>query len=234
MELFFSHEIQPGEFTFARDESRHIIRVLRRKKGDEVMFTDGRGKMLIGQIIDDHPNKCRVNITSSRFMPRQRPYHIHMVVAPTKNIGRFEWFLEKATEIGVDEITPIKCDHSERMHINPDRLEKVIVAALKQSQQFWQPKLNPLKPLTSLLQEDLQGLKYIAYVDEENKTSLKSVYKPGESCNILIGPEGDFSKQEVESAISAGFVQISLGENRLRTETAALVACHTINLLNQQ
>jgi 16S rRNA (uracil1498-N3)-methyltransferase len=234
MDLFFSPEVQPGDFTFNPEESKHIIRVLRRKRGDELSLTDGKGNLLIGQITDDHPNKCLVTIKDSKLMPKQRSYHLHLAVAPTKNMGRFEWFLEKATEIGIDEITPIACKHSERIHINTERLNKVMVAALKQSQQFWLPKLNPLQSIEDLIQLKVTGQKFIAYVDMDNKTSLKSAYIPGQDSIVLIGPEGDFSEQEVKAAISTGYLQISLGENRLRTETAALVACHTINLLNQQ
>jgi 16S rRNA (uracil1498-N3)-methyltransferase len=148
-------------------------------------------------------------------------------------MGRFEWFLEKATEIGIDEITPVVCDHSERMHLNVDRIKKVMIAALKQSQQFWLPKLNQLCAIKDIINTDFGGQKFIAYVSKENKNSLKSAYLPKQDSIVLIGPEGDFSEQEVKSAISAGYRQISLGENRLRTETAAIVACHTINLLNQ-
>jgi 16S rRNA (uracil1498-N3)-methyltransferase len=234
MDLFFFPEVQPGDFTFNREESKHIIKVLRSKTGDELFITDGKGHLFAGKIDGDNPNKCSVKITSSKKMPKHRPYHVHLAVAPTKNMSRFEWFLEKATEIGIDEITPIKCDHSERLHINQQRLEKVMIAALKQSQQFWLPKLNPLQTLKELLRTDIKGQKFIAYVDMNNKTLLKSSYIPGKDSIVLIGPEGDFSEQEIELAISAGYLQISLGENRLRTETAAIVACHTINLLNQQ
>lgn len=233
MDLFFSPETRIGDFVFSREESKHISRVLRKKKGDELKLTNGKGYIFTGKIIDDHPAKCLVNISDSMQIPKNRPFYLHLAVAPTKNMGRFEWFLEKATEIGIDEITPITCDHSERVHINTDRLEKVMVAALKQSQQLWLPKLNSLRPLRDLITDDFKGQKFIAYVDPENLTSLKSACTPKQDSIVLIGPEGDFSGDEVKSAILEDYLQISLGENRLRTETAALVACHTINLLNQ-
>ncbi len=233
MDLFFSTEVRVGEFSFSREESKHITRVLRKKIGNELFLTNGEGYMFSGKIFDDHPNKCLVDIFDSKRIPKKNSYHLHLAVAPTKNISRFEWFLEKATEIGIDEITPLACDHSEKMQINVGRLKKIMIAALKQSQQFWLPKLNRLQPMKDILNTDFSGQKFIAYVDKTNKTSLKSACVPNQDSLVLIGPEGDFSREEVESAISSDYRQISLGENRLRTETAALVACHTINLFNQ-
>jgi 16S rRNA (uracil1498-N3)-methyltransferase len=233
MDLFFSPDIRIGDFVFNREESKHISRVLRKKNGDELHLTNGKGYIFAGKIIDDNPSKCLVHLSGSKLIHKNKPFYLHIAVAPTKNMGRFEWFLEKATEIGIDEITPIACDHSERIHINAERLEKVMIAALKQSQQFWLPKLNPLRPLKEMLKDAFNGQKFIAYVDPENLLSLKSACIPKQDSIVLIGPEGDFSIDEVNSAISARYLQISLGENRLRTETAAIVACHTINLINQ-
>lgn len=233
MDLFYSPEIKPGSFTFKSVESKHIIRVLRRRKGDEIILTNGRGDQFKGTITDDNPNKCLADISESKFFPNPSPVHIHIAVAPTKNISRFEWFIEKATEIGINEISPMDCDHSERIKFKVDRLEKIMISALKQSQQFWLPKLNYLTSFEDILKTKFMGQKFIAYVDFENETTLKSAYQRDNDCVVLIGPEGDFSRQEVQSAISAGFTPISLGANRLRTETAALVACHTINLMNQ-
>jgi len=231
--MFYSPEIKPGGFSFNSVESKHIIRVLRMKKGEGIILTNGRGERFEGTITDDNPNKCQANISKSKFMPNPNPVHIHIAVAPTKNISRFEWFIEKATEIGIGEITPMNCAHSERIRFKVDRSEKIIISALKQSQQFWLPKLNCLSSFDDILKVKFIGQKFIAYVDFENKATLKLAYQQGNDCFVLIGPEGDFSVQEVQSAISAGFTPISLGANRLRTETAALVACHTINLMNQ-
>ena len=233
MDLFFSSHIQPGDFTFNREESKHIIRVLRRKIGDEIFLTNGKGYLFKGIIIDDNPTACLAEIIDKKLISKPRDSYLHIAIAPTKNISRLEWFIEKATEIGIDEITPIDCDHSERINLKMKRLEKILVSAIKQSQQLWLPKLNPLMPLSDLLKMSFNGQKFIAYVDTKNKITLKSAYRKNQDCLILIGPEGDFSEQEVKSTISADYLQISLGKNRLRTETAALVACNTINLLNQ-
>jgi len=233
MDLFYSPDVQPGDFLFSREESRHITKVLRKKTGDSLSLTNGKGVLFSCRISDAHPQKCMVEIINTRHIPKPRPFKVHLAVAPTKNISRFEWFLEKATEIGIDEITPLKCDHSERLHINLDRLNKVLIAAIKQSQQCWLPKLNQLTTFGGLMEDDFDGQKFIAYVDRENTVTLKSLCLPAKDSIVLIGPEGDFSEREVDAAISSAYLQISLGKNRLRTETAALVACHTINLLNQ-
>jgi 16S rRNA (uracil1498-N3)-methyltransferase len=233
MDLFFSPDIQLGDFAFNREESKHIIRVLRRKTGDEIFLTNGKGYLFKGIITEDNPIACLAEIIDKKLISKPGNSYLHIAIAPTKNINRLEWFIEKATEIGIDEITPIKCDHSERSNLKMERLEKILISAIKQSQQLWLPKLNPMMPLRNLINRSFNGQKFIAFVDTENKTSLKSAYHHNQDCLILIGPEGDFSEEEVRLAISAGYLQISLGENRLRTETAALVACHTINLINQ-
>jgi 16S rRNA (uracil1498-N3)-methyltransferase len=164
----------------------------------------------------------------------KKDFNLHIAVAPTKNISRFEWFIEKATEIGVDEITPLECDHSERFKLKPDRFEKIMIASIKQSKQTWLPKFNSTTGFSTIIKSPHKGQKFIAFVDEKHDRTLKSAYLPGSDVLILIGPEGDFSTTEIKSAISAGFIPISLGKNRLRTETAALVAVHTINLINQK
>lgn len=233
MDLNYFPDIQLGDIAFNREESKHIIRVLRRKKGDEIFLTNGKGNRFKGIITNDNPTACQAEIIESNYIPKPRNFYLHIAIAPTKNMSRFEWFLEKAIEIGIDEITPVKCDHSERVTLKMDRLEKIMVSAIKQSQQLWLPKLNQLTPLHDLIASEFKGLKCIAYVDPENKTSLKSAFQHNHDTMILIGPEGDFSELELQSSILAGYTPISLGENRLRTETAAIVACHTINLLNQ-
>jgi len=162
------------------------------------------------------------------------PYHLHIAVAPTKNLSRLEWFVEKATEFGISEMTPLACDHSERVTFKIDRLERIAIAAIKQSQQTWLPQINQITPFLDFVKMAPKGEGYIAYVDPAQTTPLlKTAYTRGQNATILIGPEGDFSKVEIEAAVEAGFVPISLGKNRLRTETAALVACYTINLINQ-
>lgn len=234
MNLFYTTDIKPGYFEFDSEESKHCIRVLRLKTGDKITLTNGLGMFFDGEIIDDNPKKCVVKIDASVRTEPQRSFHLHIAVAPTKNIGRFEWFIEKATEIGIDEITPLECDHSERIRIKPERFEKILISALKQSQQSWLPKFNPLTGFQTLIKSVKPAQKFIAFVDEKHDQTLKSAYLPGNDVIILIGPEGDFSPAEIRSAITAGFIPISLGKNRLRTETAAIVAVHTINLINQK
>jgi 16S rRNA (uracil1498-N3)-methyltransferase len=202
--------------------------------GDKATFTDGLGNACVCELIDNHPKRCVFNILAKENLPHVRDYHLHLAVAPTKNISRFEWFLEKATEIGIDEITPIICDHSERVKVNIERLERVLIAAMKQSQQVWLPQLNEPVDFSDFVHDaSAKHLNYIAWVSKAHQTLLKSHYQPGKDATILIGPEGDFSKNEIDLALSNDFIPISLGENRLRTETAAIVACHTVVLLNQ-
>ncbi len=234
MDLFYAGDIRLGECELNKEESAHIIKVLRKKKDDLLFFTDGKGNLYQGIILEDNVKKCVVNFTGKSHHPKKENYHLHIAVGPTKNINRTEWFVEKATEIGIDEITPLICEHSERKHLNHTRTEKVMIAAMKQSLKFRLPKLNPVTSFRDLMKKPFTGQKFIAWIDPDQKTTLlKKAYEAGNDAIVLIGPEGDFSPKEVEQAISAGYIPISLGENRLRTETAALVACHTINLMNQ-
>jgi len=162
----------------------------------------------------------------------KRPFSLHMAVAPTQNIARFEWFLEKATEIGVDEITPLLCEHSERVSIRVDRLQKIILSAAKQSVKTYLPVLHEPAKFENFIRLNHSPSRFVAYVEEHQSKHLKTAYKSG-NCTILIGPEGDFSKSEMESAIHQKFEPVSLGPSRLRTETAAIVACHIINIANE-
>ena len=231
MHLFYCPDIQGATYTLSEEESKHCIRVLRMENGDQFHITDGKGGLFTVEIIDEHPKKCSVQVINSENEYQKRSINLHLAVAPTKNISRYEWFLEKVTEIGVDEITPIICEHSERKEVKIKRLIKVVVAAMKQSLKAYIPTLNEAIKLKDLISTDFDGEKYIAYCEGEPQL-LKSLYKPGKNALILIGPEGDFSPEEVDLAIKNGFQTISLGQSRLRTETAAITACHTINLLN--
>lgn len=231
MQLFYAPNIQRTDYYFSETESKHAIRVLRLSKGDGIQLIDGKGNFYEAQIIDAHPKKCRIEITKKIPEFGKRNHFLHLAVAPTKNNDRFEWFLEKATEIGIDEITPILCDHSERKSIKNERLEKVIISAMKQSLNSYLPKLNPLTPLNNLLNSEFDGKRFIAHCYEQDKRQLKDELAESLSNMILIGPEGDFSEEEVNLAIEKKFVPVSLGNSRLRTETAAIVACHTVNLL---
>jgi 16S rRNA (uracil1498-N3)-methyltransferase len=218
----------------SEEESKHIARVLRLQPGDHANFTDGRGTLVLARLIDAHPKRCMFEVLETSLIPKVKPY-LHIAVAPTKNISRIEWFIEKATEMGIDEISPVLCDHSERTKINRERLEKIAIAALKQSQQVHLPRVNELIKLDKLVSavHENQTQKLMAYLSDEATPLLKNIYQPGDNALILIGPEGDFSSNEISDAISKGFQPISLGENRLRTETAALAACHTFVLMNQ-
>lgn len=232
MHLFYTPYISGTSYTLIEEESKHAVRVLRLTEGDEIQLIDGKGNFFEARIVDANPKHCSVEVIGQQAEYGKRNSYLHIAVAPTKNIDRLEWFLEKATEIGIDEITPILCEHSERKVIKDDRLEKVIVSAMKQSLKAYLPKLNPMTPLSELLGADFSGKKFIAHCYEQDKRTLKNEVVGSLSNLILIGPEGDFSEAEVEMAIKTnGFIPVSLGQSRLRTETAALVACHTCNLL---
>ena len=234
MQLFFAPELHGDQHTLNEQESKHCIKVLRLRTGDHIHLTDGRGNLYLAELTDENSRACSLKIIETITGYGKRPYHIHLAVAPTKNINRFEWFLEKATEIGVDEITPLICQRSERRMVKTDRLNKVITAALKQSIKAYHPILNEAKTFKQLIGEERLCEKYIAYVEEGEHPLLQSLYSPGKDVLILIGPEGDFSPEEIEMARANGFHTVSLGDSRLRTETAAIVACNTVALLNQE
>ncbi len=233
MHLFYTPDLNGNIYILNETESKHCIRVLRLSSGDEIQLINGKGGFYKAKIMDPNPKKCGVEIVESIHEFGKRNHYLHIAIAPTKNMDRFEWFLEKATEIGIDEITPILCEHSERKVIKPERLEKVIISAVKQSIKAYKPVLNDLMTYSDFINQDFKGQKFIAHCEENEKLLLKNEYKNGSDAIILIGPEGDFSPQEIEMAIKNDFKEISLGESRLRTETAGVVACHTINLLNE-
>jgi 16S rRNA (uracil1498-N3)-methyltransferase len=232
MNLFYSPDITTGHFTLDNVESKHVVKVLRKTEGDQLRFTDGKGFFYDCRIVAADPRACGLEVLYKKEGNDKRDFFLHLAVAPTKNISRFEWFLEKATEIGVDRITPFISHHSERNVIKTDRLEKVLIAAMKQSLKSRLPQLDELMTFDQVL--DFQGdyEKYIAYVDDGLEAELSKSYNPGKDVLILIGPEGDFDHEEIQKAVDNGCTAVKLGPSRLRTETAAIVACHTINLLN--
>ena len=232
MHLFYTPEISSHIYTLEEQESKHCIRVLRLKKGDIIHLTDGKGNLFESKIIQDNPKKCIVEVTDVQKEVGKRDFKLHIAIAPTKNIARTEWFAEKATEIGIEDITPVICDHSERKIVKTDRLNKVITAAMKQSLKAYHPKLNETVRFKDFIKNNPEGQRFIAYICDKYNETLKDLYTPGSDVTILIGPEGDFSEREVELAIESGFKPISLGKSRLRTETAALVACHSVEILN--
>lgn len=235
MHIFYTPDIDvhASHYQLSEEESKHSSRVLRLKPDDKIMLVDGRGSTFIARISDAHPKKTQAAILSSDFQEEARSYRLHLAVAPTKNIERFEWFLEKATEIGVDEITPIICTHAERKEVKHERLNKIIVAAMKQSQQSYLPVLNDTTRFEDFLHQAHTSKKFIAHCVDQEKHFLQSSLGIKENSLILIGPEGDFSGSEIEMAVSGGYLPISLGQTRLRTETAALVACMEVSLLNR-
>jgi 16S rRNA (uracil1498-N3)-methyltransferase len=233
MHLFYTPDISENIYTLNEIESKHCIKVLRLGTNDTIQLIDGKGGFYNAKITEPNPKRCTVEITKTQKEFGKRNHYLHIAIAPTKNIDRFEWFLEKATEIGIDEITPILCEHSERKAIKPERLEKIIISAVKQSLKGYKPKLNELTNLDDFLKMNFKENKFIAHCEETNKILLKNNYNKGSNAIILIGPEGDFSPQEITLAKDNNFLEISLGESRLRTETAGVVACHTINLLNE-
>ncbi len=232
MHLFYTPDISGNTYTLDETESKHCVRVLRLEKGDEITLIDGRGGLFTARITDANHKRCAVEVVKSELNFGLRNFKVHIAIAPTKNIERIEWFLEKATEIGIDRITPLLCRHSERKEIKNDRLEKVMVSAMKQSLKAYLPQLDEMAKFTDLIRQPFDGQKFIAHCEEQHRDLLKDLINPNQNYLILIGPEGDFSPEEIEMARNAGFHPVSLGDSRLRTETAGVVACHTFNLLN--
>jgi 16S rRNA (uracil1498-N3)-methyltransferase len=234
MHVFYQPDLSSNEILLNEEESKHCIRVLRMKKDDEVHLADGKGTHALAKIVDDNPKKCLLAIQIRNLTSAIRNYRLHIIVAPTKNFDRIEWFIEKAVEAGIDEITFIECENSERAKVNMERCEKIAVSAMKQSKQWWLPKINSLVKLNELLTKNtIEGAKYMAWC-ETDKTALLNhmiINAPNYYITAMVGPEGDFTKTEVEQAKQAGFEPVSLGESILRTETAALYTCMTVKAL---
>ncbi|MDD2531040.1 MAG: 16S rRNA (uracil(1498)-N(3))-methyltransferase [Bacteroidales bacterium] len=234
MNLFYSPLFNPLQiFTLDKEESLHCVKVLRLKEGDFIHITDGNGNLHKAQIIEALPRSCSVKAVESFEEFEKRDYYLHIAIAPTKNTSRIEWFLEKATEIGIDEITPIICENSERAVIKLERLEKILISAMKQSLKAYLPIINPPINFSELISSVNQEKKLIATCNEDGRKLLKDIYSPKENVFVAIGPEGDFSKKEIEEATKYNFHKISLGKERLRTETAGVYISSTIHLLNQ-
>lgn len=232
MQLFYTPDIAVNP-ELPEEEAGHCIRVLRLGESATIHLTDGKGYFYRATICRAHPKHCEVTIQERWEQSTSQVAFCHIAVAPTKNVDRMEWFVEKATEIGVDAITCLNCRYSERKEIKTVRLEKTAVSAMKQSQKATLPALEGMTDFKQFVARPFDGQKFIAHCEEGTKQLLKSCYHPGEKALVLIGPEGDFSPEEIQLALQNGFIPISLGESRLRTETAALVACHTLCLLNQ-
>lgn len=236
MRLFYAPDIDfaAPHYRFAADESRHIARVLRLGVGDALWLTDGRGTLARAEVTASSDRECEVTILESKPEFERRPYRLVLGVAPTKNADRYEWMAEKATEIGVDAIVPVLCDHSERRTQRTDRLEKIVVSAMKQSLKAYLPVVEPLCAFDELVARPFEGLKLIAHCEADTPRELmRDVVAPGKNVLLLIGPEGDFSPEEIALALSRGFRPVSLGSSRLRTETAAIAGAHTVALINE-
>lgn len=234
MQLFYNPNINANTetFFFDKEESKHIIKVMRKQGGDILFVTNGLGNIFETEIVLGSETKCSVKI--NKIIVSEKPkYNLHLAVAPTKMNDRYEWFLEKATEIGVSEITPILCDRSERKFVKNDRFDKIILSAMKQSAQPFLPKLNEPITFKDFVENRFIGQKFIAHCEDDAKKSFKNCLVPSVNVLVLIGPEGDFSKNEIALAINNNFLAVSLGNTRLRTETAAVVACHTVALANE-
>jgi len=235
MQLFYSPDLTPetSHYTFSKEESRHIVRVLRKKENDILHITNGKGYIFSAKVMLADQKNCIVEVTSFEFQ-KSKNYRLHLAVAPTKMNDRYEWFLEKATEIGIDTITPIICDRSERKVIKAERFEKIIQAATKQSLTPYFPELNPLTSFKEFINSHTNDQLFIAHCEVNQKQSLKQALEINKDVTILIGPEGDFSSKEIELALNNNYVPVTLGDTRLRTETAAIVACHSVAFLNQE
>ena len=232
MHVFYTPDIQTRA-ELPEEEAAHAVRVLRLEAGDEVTLTDGKGCFYRAEISAASNKRCLVNVLET--LPQEPLWqgHLHLAMAPTKNMDRTEWLAEKATEIGFDELTFLNCRFSERKVIKTERIQKILVSAIKQSLKARLPKLNEMTDFNRFIRQPFNGQKFIAHCYEGEKSLLKDIVRRGEDALVLIGPEGDFSEEEVKLAVEQGFQPISLGGSRLRTETAALVACHILNLCNQ-
>lgn len=233
MHLFYTPHLSTSA-ELPAEEAQHCTRVLRLSQGDEITLTDGRGYFYTAEITAASTKRCLVAIKETIYQEPLWPCHLHLAVAPTKNMDRNEWFAEKATEIGLNELTFLNCRFSERKVIKPERIEKILVSAMKQSLKARLPQLNEMTTFDTFIEQDFRGQKFIAHCYEGEKPLLRNIVRKGEDALVLIGPEGDFSPEEVEKAIAKGFIPISLGRSRLRTETAALVACCTLVQTNEE
>jgi len=234
MQLFFQENCKPPEIWFDAEESKHLTRVLRKKNGDPVAVTNGKGDLFDCVITDSNAKSAKLSVQKTTKIPED-DFYIHLAIAPTKSSDRMEWMIEKITEIGFHELSLIETSNSERSFLKTDRLQKKIISACKQSLKYQIPKLNPIRPLADLIKESdcMETNLFIAYVDENNTHHLFDMAKPKGKYLMLIGPEGDFSPEEIQSALSHNFIPVSLGKSRLRTETAGLVAVDLLQLINR-
>lgn len=233
MNVFYIKGAQEGLNVLSEEESKHCVKVLRMTEGECFCVTDGEGSLYDAELVEALPKRATVNLTNKRKGYDHWDFDLEIAIAPTKLNERTEWFLEKATEIGIDRVKLFTSYHSERRAANVERFQKVMIAAMKQSIKSRLPQIDDMVPFDKLVRQSFDGQKFIAWIDDDVKDCLCDLYKKGENVMVLIGPEGDFSPEEVALAKENGFVPVSLGKARLRTETAAIVACHTVQLINQ-
>ena len=235
MNLFYAPDILQT-LSLSEEESQHCAKVLRMKAGEHIHIIDGVGGLYEAEILEAHPKRTQVSVISEQHEYGRRPFRLHLAVAPTKNIDRFEWFVEKATEIGFDELTPLCCRYSERKVITPERIEKILVSAAKQSLKAYVPRLNPMTTFKDFINSSSlltpHSSLFIAHCYDQPKQHLFNACQPGGDIIVMVGPEGDFSEEEVELALRNSYQAITLGESRLRTETAGVVACHLVTVAN--
>lgn len=234
MQVFYAPDIDGDSYTLSEIESKHIIKVLRMKRNDSVMLIDGKGNLYEGVIAEPDFKRCVIEIKSVTNDFSKREYRLHIAISPLKNPDRFEWFIEKAVEIGVDEITPLISHATEKPNVKEERIRNIIISAMKQSLKAADTILNPVCKYDTFIRQTFEGVKMIAHCDQSfDRKQIRTVYSKGKDAVILIGPEGDFTKTEIKDAIDNGFASIHLGDSRLRTETAGIAACHSIYFLNQ-
>lgn len=234
MQVFYAPDCAVGLYPLQEEESKHIVRVLRMVQGDSVYVVDGKGNLFEGVVHLPHPKHCILNLTTVRENFEKRPYRLHIAISPLKNADRFEWFVEKAVEIGIDEITPLICHRTERKNVNPDRINRIIESAMKQSLKAFHPILNENFTFSSFISNKTNSdcENGIAFCSEGKREYVGKAFSKNAAGLILIGPEGDFSDEEIALALNSGYKGINLGESRLRTETAGIAACHAFSFIN--
>jgi len=234
MQIFYAPDITGDTYTLDQKESKHLIRVLRMTKGADVRLIDGKGNLYEGIISAPDQNKCSIDILREIRDFEKRNYKLHIAISPLKNPERFEWFIEKSVEIGIDEITPLLCKNTEKPGIKSERVNNLIISAMKQSLKANKTILNKPTSFKDFVSKDLEGIRMIAHCDDSiGRNKISDVYSKNEDSIILIGPEGDFSREELDSAFNWDYIPIHLGQSRLRTETAGVAACHSIYFINQ-
>jgi len=234
MQIFYAPGITGNSHFLDEKESKHCTRVMRMARGTVVKLIDGKGNLFDGMITDPDPRRCKIEITSVRRDFETRPWYLHIAISPLKNPERFEWFVEKSVEIGIDEITPLICKNIEKLTIKTERINAIVISAMKQSLKAKLTIVNPVIPFKDFIEMDQRGKRLIAHCENGvDKKSLGKCLSKGDDAVILIGPEGDFSIEEIMKASAKGFENIHLGKSRLRTETAGIAACHSCYLINQ-